>query len=78
MAQQAILAANRRRRNASSAAVNLGAGGAGEERDTTASLRLGLKAKAGMLYRLFSIWDENGDGAIDDMEFKLSTDVSET
>jgi hypothetical protein len=57
----------RRRRIANSGPFG---GGKDEVLDKTATLRLGLRQKADQLYKLFSIWDENGDGAIDEHEFR--------
>ena len=68
MAQQAILAANRRRRTANNASANLSVASTKAQVDVSSTLRLGLKSKARDLYRLFSIWDENGDGTIDEAE----------
>lgn len=54
MAQQAILAAQRRRRAAGNAAANLGKT-AQEQLDMSADLRMAIRTRAGTLYRLFSI-----------------------
>ena len=37
--------------------------------DNIMQLRQALKAKSSQLYKLFSIWDEDGDGSIDEREF---------
>lgn len=54
MAQQAILAAQRRRRAAGNAAANLGKTSQ-EQLDLTTDLRMAIRARASTLYRLFSI-----------------------
>ena len=80
MAQQAILAAHRRRREA--AAAPMGSGGPQRElsrshspissdlADRARELRYALKANADELYKSFAIWDEDGSGAIDLREFR--------
>ena len=76
MAHQAILAAHARRRKEAEADKD-GLGGREApslaiEQETKAKvmeLRQALKAKSADMYRLFQIWDEDGDGSIDDKEF---------
>ena len=73
MALQAILAQQRRNRDGANAAANLGgsfSGRSGGASASTLSLRAALKAKSPELYKLFGIWDEDGNGAIDEKEFR--------
>lgn len=78
MAHQAILAAHKRQQNKTAAAANLGGSGSASpslavKRSNT--LRQALKAKSTELYRLFGIWDENGDGAMDEREFRRAIEM---
>ena len=71
MAQQAILAANRRNNNAKASAGTIcGGGGGGGSRTLHVSmnLRTALKENSARLYQLFKLWDEDGNGTIDENE----------
>ena len=83
MAQQAILRANKHRREATAAAASLGGGDCSRPGSPSLSsptkdkdkshlddLRRALKSRAVDLYRLFGIWDADGNGTLDALEFK--------
>ena len=73
MAQQMILKAHQRRRAASVAAANLGGGASFVNKDAdlrSLSFALALKEHSKKLYSLFSLWDEDGNGYIDEVEFQ--------
>ena len=72
MALQAILAQQRRRNASDHRADNLGATvGAGlKASPSSLTIRHALKLKSDDLYHLFSIWDEDGNGRIDERELK--------
>ena len=70
MAQQAILRAQRHRHAKENDAANLGGMPKEKSNVLTTTLRKRLKANSDKLYQLFSIWDEDESGAIDEREFR--------
>ena len=82
MAQQAILAAHRRRRKAKGGAFSTSDGNApvreksrfnpllsNEEKVKVMELRCALKDNSNRLHNLFQIWDEDGSGEVNETEF---------
>ena len=68
MAQQAILAAHRRNNSVKASAGTIGGGNGGRTLHVSANLRAALKENSARLYQLFKIWDEDGNGTIDEHE----------